>query len=215
MRRRYLQDPAAALDRVNGPSSEPAAAGEMRRKLRLRNSNRAPTAWLGDLRSADPDQRFSFCSIRQRSCRLPPSEGQKRRIRDDPDDEIGSCLLPGRKLWIGASQQQPELPPVGPYAHSRRQDSDRAVENRDHLGSRGADSVRLRRSNAGSITPATLEAIISCKSNTSLIDPSNRSAQICLPLSASISWAAMRILSPPFRTEPSSRWRTPSSRPAC
>src|SRR6266851_4075906 len=80
-------------------------------------------------------------------------------------------------------------------------------------------SVRTRRISAacsvGSITPATLTATLSCSSNTSSSEPSNRSAHRCAPFAASINCAVMRTRPPALRTEPSSTYRTPSSRPTC
>src|SRR6202035_4856546 len=52
--------------------------------------------------------------------------------------------------------------------------------------------------------PATL----SCRSKTSSSEPSKRSAQRCAPVSASISWPAMRTRLAALRTEPSSTYRT-------
>ena len=55
----------------------------------------------------------------------------------------------------------------------------------------------------GSITPATLNATLSCRSKTSSNEPSKRSAQRCAPVAASINCAVMRTLLPPLRTLPS------------
>ena len=57
-----------------------------------------------------------------------------------------------------------------------------------------ADDLRVRLGvsaacNAGSMTPATLDATLSCSSKTSSSEPSNRSAQRCAPVAASISCA--------------------------
>src|SRR5271169_6256076 len=51
------------------------------------------------------------------------------------------------------------------------------------------------------MTPATLTATLSCSSNTSSSEPSNRSAQRCAPVIASISCAVMRTRPPALRTE--------------
>jgi hypothetical protein len=63
------------------------------------------------------------------------------------------------------------------------------------------------------MTPATLIATWSCSSKTSSSDPSNRSAQRWEPVPASINWAVMRTRPAALRTEPSSMYRTPNSRP--
>jgi hypothetical protein len=42
------------------------------------------------------------------------------------------------------------------------------------------------------MTPATLDATLSCSSKMSSSEPSNRSAQRCSPPSASINWAVIR-----------------------
>src|SRR5262249_17491504 len=50
---------------------------------------------------------------------------------------------------------------------------------------------------------------------TSSSEPSKWSAQRCAPLCASINWAVIRTRWPALRTEPSRKYRTPSSRPTC
>jgi hypothetical protein len=56
----------------------------------------------------------------------------------------------------------------------------------------------------GSIAPTTLEATWSCKSKMSSSAPSKRSAQMWLPVAASINCPVMRTRLPALRTESSS-----------
>src|SRR5271157_3248199 len=58
--------------------------------------------------------------------------------------------------------------------------------------------------NADSMTPATLEATLSWRSKTSPSEPSKRSAQRCVPATASINCPVIRTRWPALRTEPSS-----------
>src|SRR6516165_3418981 len=53
------------------------------------------------------------------------------------------------------------------------------------------------------MTPATLDATLSWRSNTFSSEPSKRSAQRCVPVSASISCAVIRTRPAALRTEPS------------
>ena len=95
---------------------------------------------------------------------------------------------------------------IGSRAHARISGIARRYKSYVVRSETGRSAARLISvsSSKGSMIPATLEAILSCSSNTSSSAPSNFSAHKCEPVAASMSCPVIRSCAPDFRTLPSS-----------